>query len=68
MNWYKNIEHTHCSHLQIRDDAAFVYVDASDENRSNWMRWALFLCCFFLLIIVFISVTHYTFLLYVSGM
>lgn len=28
----------HVSHFQIRDDAAFIYVDASDENKSNWMR------------------------------
>ncbi|XP_036964875.1 uncharacterized protein LOC119025416 isoform X3 [Acanthopagrus latus] len=26
----------------IRDDAAFVYVDASDENRSNWMRYVTY--------------------------
>ncbi|KAM3623752.1 uncharacterized protein V6R79_015174 [Siganus canaliculatus] len=24
----------------IRDDAAFVYIDAADENKSNWMRYA----------------------------
>ncbi|XP_058496961.1 uncharacterized protein LOC131467205 isoform X2 [Solea solea] len=23
----------------IRDDASFIYVDASDENKSNWMRY-----------------------------
>ncbi|MEQ2285760.1 hypothetical protein AMECASPLE_035178 [Ameca splendens] len=23
----------------IRDDSAFTYVDASDENKSNWMRY-----------------------------
>lgn len=33
--------HIRCSYLQIRDDAAFIYVDASDESKSNWMRWAL---------------------------
>lgn len=27
--------------FQIREDAAFTYVDATDENKSNWMRWAL---------------------------
>ncbi|XP_042340939.1 uncharacterized protein LOC121941961 isoform X2 [Plectropomus leopardus] len=26
----------------IRDDAAFVYVDASDENKSNWMRYVTY--------------------------
>lgn len=32
---YLNI---HISYFQIRDDAAFTYVDASEENKSNWMR------------------------------
>ncbi|XP_059199467.1 uncharacterized protein LOC131979472 isoform X2 [Centropristis striata] len=26
----------------IRDEAAFIYVDASDENRSNWMRYVTY--------------------------
>ncbi|XP_023150324.2 uncharacterized protein LOC111585152 isoform X1 [Amphiprion ocellaris] len=26
----------------IRDDAAFIYVDASDENISNWMRYVTY--------------------------
>ncbi|KAF0037926.1 hypothetical protein F2P81_010800 [Scophthalmus maximus] len=26
----------------IRDDAAFIYVDASDENASNWMRYVTY--------------------------
>ncbi|XP_041641124.1 uncharacterized protein LOC121508383 isoform X2 [Cheilinus undulatus] len=26
----------------IRDDAAFVYVDAADENKSNWMRFVTY--------------------------
>ncbi|XP_061765028.1 uncharacterized protein LOC133557997 [Nerophis ophidion] len=26
----------------IRNDAAFVYVDASDENKSNWMRYVTY--------------------------
>ncbi|XP_037546373.1 uncharacterized protein LOC119423034 [Nematolebias whitei] len=26
----------------IRDDAAFTFVDASDENKSNWMRYVTY--------------------------
>ncbi|XP_034449332.1 uncharacterized protein LOC117766433 isoform X1 [Hippoglossus hippoglossus] len=26
----------------IRDDASFIYVDASDENKSNWMRYVTY--------------------------
>ncbi|XP_041790448.1 uncharacterized protein LOC121604870 isoform X2 [Chelmon rostratus] len=26
----------------IRDDAAFVYIDGSDENKSNWMRYVTY--------------------------
>ncbi|KAM9857662.1 uncharacterized protein ACBR49_001273 [Aulostomus maculatus] len=26
----------------IRDDAAFIYVDGSDENKSNWMRYVTY--------------------------
>lgn len=27
-----------CVIFQIRDDSAFIYVNSSDENKSNWMR------------------------------
>lgn len=26
----------------VRDDASFVYVDAADENKSNWMRYVTY--------------------------
>lgn len=29
----------------IRDDASFVYVDASDESKSNWMRYVTYTSC-----------------------
>lgn len=29
----------------IRDESAFVYVDGSDPNRSNWMRFVTFTSC-----------------------